>query len=80
MSEGRRHADPSSVGVMASSGFLVSWRYRNIEAPPAAATPAPVSTDDDHDDFSLAAELDDEAARCEIYWSASLCRARTRLG
>jgi hypothetical protein len=50
---------------MASSGFRAIWRYRNIEAPPAAATPAPVSTDDDHDDFSLAGELDDEAPRCE---------------
>jgi hypothetical protein len=36
-----------------------------MEAPPAPATAAPVSTDDDHDDFSFTGELDVEEERCE---------------
>jgi hypothetical protein len=36
-----------------------------MDAPPAAATAAPVNTDDDHDAFSSTGELDEEVERCE---------------
>jgi hypothetical protein len=62
---------PSSVGVIASSFWPVSWRYINMEAPPAAATAAPVSIDDDHDAFSLIGELDVEVVR----WSTGQNRS-----
>ena len=48
---------------MASSFWPVSCRYMNMEAPPAAATAAPVSIDDDHDAFSSIGELDVEVVR-----------------
>jgi hypothetical protein len=59
----RLRTDPSSAGVMASSLLPVSWRYMNMEAPPAPATTAPVIIEDDHDAFSLIGELDEEAVR-----------------
>jgi hypothetical protein len=37
----------------------------NMEAPPAPATAAPVSTDDDHDAVSFTGELDVEVERCK---------------